>query len=198
MNKIDHLLATRQYSMFHPTSKGDLLIDYPELKQVPSFMALIGNPKKMMFVWYYACKASDARLLTDDSDRIQFAIRSAWHDKAPKEVTDGYPQHKWGMPMQKAIDDMRVFEPGPRIRLKLMCAQAIGELQELLDKGAGSLTDWDERKNFVQTTKMSLELISDLLPRIEERALGIAERTNEQVAEAGAVMSWLRTRNMSQ
>lgn len=190
MNKIDILLATGKFSLFHPTSKGDLLLEYKELRQMESFMAL-ENPKKMLFVWFYACKCSRARELHDEADRIQYAIHAAWKGRAPKEVTQEYPNRKWGTKVQAAIDDMRAYEPEPRILLKLMAMQTVEDVKKLFEDDVNTLQDWDQKQKFIKARREGLELVRQLIPLLEERALGVVEKTVEQEEEEGAVMSML-------
>lgn len=192
---IDALIATGRYSLWHPTSKGDLLLDYPDLRDVKEFMD-VGNPSKMLFVWFYACKTSRARELHDDTLRIKYALRAAWGPKPPKDIQEAFVNKKWGAVMQKAIDQMRTYEPEPRMKMKLICSQNLERVKQMLESNKDNKpSDWKETENYFSAIKQGVLLIQQLQPHTEFAALGVVEKTREQEEEEGAIMEWLHNQD---
>ena len=181
MTTVDELIAEGRFSMWHLMSKGDMMIDYPEMRKYPAFTAIKGA--KLLFVWFYACRCSRAMELPNKKDRIKYAMRATWGDKIPKDVQETFPEERWGNAMHTAIDTMRAFQPGPRMMLKLVASQQIEKVKRLLDADIGDLAEWSEKLEFIKASKAGTELIASLQPLTEHTVLGIVEKTEEQETE---------------
>ena len=188
---IDNLIASGRFSLWHPSSKGDLFLDYPALRTVQEFKDL-NNPKKLLFVWFFACKTSRARELHDEQYRIKYALRAAWGEYPPKDVHDTYMKKQWGSAMDAAIAKMRSYEPEPRMRMKFIADQQIRKVQEMLETTSDKeMATWKEKDDYFSAVKSGAALIQQLQPLTEFSALGIVEKTEEQEEEEGEVMEWL-------
>jgi hypothetical protein len=191
---IDELMATQRYQLWNPNSKGDLLIEHPELRKVASFMSL--TPRKMLFVWWYACKWSPAMKLVDDKDRIGYSLFRAYGKRVPKDIDETFHKHTWGEEVSQAIADMSGFEPGPRVMMKLMCQDIMDKVKSILSEPAPSNGDWSEAKEYFQALKLGQDLLNGLLPYIEKNAFGITVSDKTEEEEEGEVIEWLHnTRN---
>lgn len=196
--RIDDLLATRRYSMFFPGTRNDLLLEYPELRGIPSIRKAGDKPKDLLFVWYYACKASPAMELVDDKARIEFALKAVWGDPVPKDVHARFISHKWGEEVSAAIDDMRRFELGPRVRAKLLLERALDNMTALVDKSKYEVAsmDIDDQKNY---TAIVGKVLSDIMPRIKEMEgnYGVRE-LGESEYKPGEVMMNLHRKQLEE
>lgn len=161
---IESMLATRRYSMFFPGSRNDLLLEYPDLRSIPSIKKVGDKPKELLFVWYYACKASPAMALVDDRSRIEFALKAVWGDPVPADVHSRFINHKWGETVSMAIDDMRKFELGPRVMSKLIVERTIRNIAKLLDVDADSIAsnDWDTKKAYMDVAVKGTQALMGL------------------------------------
>lgn len=180
VSEIEYLMMLRRYSTFWPKSKNDLLMDYPELRKVKSF-ADIDNPRKMLFVYFYACRISPiVRVFQEDSKRIEAAMKEAWGKRIPKEIKDAYMQRDFGDEIANAIEDMRAYIPEGRVRMKLLFMRALERVQELMDGDTSKLKDWDDIGKYFKAMENGTELLKKLLPLAEERALGVTEAEDEE------------------
>lgn len=192
-SEIDRLLATGRYSMFNPTSTGDLVLDYPELRKVESFSNTKLKPRQMLFVWHYACRASRSQELVDDKDRIRYAVIKAWGKEFPQPIMDQYLSRQWGAEVEAAIRDMRGFEFGPRVRMKLQCAQVMERVEALLGQPAPPAKEgWGARNEYFKAVAAGMALQRELLPYTEHNAFGISV-VDEDEEEEGEVMDRLRS-----
>lgn len=166
-------VASGRYSLFHPGNKANLLSDFPELRKIASFMEL-DSPKKLLFVWYYACKASPAREILDESERIRYALRKAWGDRVPKEIEEPYTRKGWGTEVGSAIADMAAYEPELRIRLKAVCKQHIEILENLITQRPKD-GEYDKMQDYLKMVQVSLATVQQFMPLAEGKALGVTE-----------------------
>lgn len=180
MTTVDELIATGRLSQWHPMSKGDLLVEYPELQDNPALK--LDNPKKLLFAWFYGHRCSRGMELHDDKDRIRYALLAAWGPRPPKEIAELYVEKRWGQAVQAAIDTMRGMNPGGRMAQKLIASQQIEKVKRILDANIDTLGTWEERLEFIKVAKAGTELIAQLLPLTEEKALGVVEKKEEDAA----------------
>ena len=177
-SKAEQAVASGRYSLFQPSNKGNLLSDFPELRKVQSFMD-IDNPRKMLFVWYYACKVSPARDILDDTDRIKFAMAKAWDGRVPKEIEGPYLKRAWGDEIAQAIADMSAYEPELRIRLKITCAQHIEILEGLISQKPKD-GEWGNMLEYLKVVQQSLATVKEFMPLAEGKALGVTAVTDAE------------------
>lgn len=185
----EELIASGQFSWCHPTSKGDLLLDYPMLREQQVFMDL-DSPRKLLFVWFYACKASRARELPDDKERIRYALMCAWGTKWPKEVNT-FIDGRWGKEVQDAIAVMRDIEPGPYIMRRVMCARDIDRVRRMLAEEPMENLPPDEKLKFFKAVQGGYELLDQLLAKVQEGSSGVVKKTEEMVRVPGQIMELL-------
>lgn len=179
MTDFDELIAKGRFQLFYPTSKGDILVDYPELRKVPSFMAL--TPQQMIFVWWYAARWSPARELQEDKDRIAYAMRKAW-PMTPSDILKHYPEREWGAKVDAAIRDMMSYEPLPRVMMKVTCQRIIGKIKRVTEIDEPKFQDFKDKTEFFRATeaylramKTGIDMLDSLLPYTEKGAFGVVE-----------------------
>jgi hypothetical protein len=183
---IDELIRKGSYAVFHPLSKLDLRFDHPELKDSKAMK--LDNPRKSVFVWHYANKCSRARELHDDRQRIAYAMRMAWGTKVPPEIKETYPERRWGQAVQEAIDQMRRYEPEPRMIMKLLAVREMEKVQKMLEENAEIPKTGSELEKYMKARQESFKLLDYLRPMTELLALGVTEITEEQEEEEGQAM----------
>lgn len=170
---VEDLSRYNRYALFQPRNKRNMLSDYPELKNLKEFTDL-ENPKKMVFVWYYACKVSPARDLHDDKERIRYAVSRAWNNRPPAGLLDEYLAHRWGVDVDDAIARMASYEPELRIRLKLACARHLQDFEKLVTEKPEN-TNFANMPDYIKIVKSSLELIQQMIPIAEGKAIGVTD-----------------------
>ena len=174
------LMMKRKYSIFWPTSKTDLLLQYPALKKDESFIRL--KPRQMLFVWFFANRTSPlVQNVPDETIRIKYALGEAYHPKpVPDDILKAYSNHKWGGEVAQAINSMRAFMPDARIRLRLLLESNIDRVQMLLEGDVSNLTTWKQRAEFFNAVEAGNRLIAEMLPLVEKDALGVVDITGEK------------------
>ena len=184
---IDALLNLHPYSMWQPKSKLDLFLDFPDLRTVPALK--LDSPKKLLFVWYYACRCSRAKELNEKRERITYAVKMAWGKRPPKDILEAYLEERWGKAVEEAISAMRTYEPEPRMIMKLMAGEQIIRIKQMMEDRTDEPKTWDEKLAYVKFTKAAFEQLRDLQPLTEPAALGITIKTGEQTHDEGMAMS---------
>ncbi len=195
--KSDELIAKGYYQLFRPTGKADLLADYPELRGVASFAAL--SPPKMMFVWWYAARWSPAQVLRDDKDKVRYCVMKAW-DRPPKDIMEKYVAHQWGAEVSEAIDDMRGFEPLPRVVMKATCMDLMDKVKGMLSMREPTKGDFPDVQDYykavgeyLKAVKQAVDLQNTLLPYTEHNAFGVTRMERSIEEEEGEIAEWLLT-----
>lgn len=159
--KLMWLLATRRYSMFMPGSRDDLLLEYPELQDIPSMNALRGKPKELLFVWYYACKASPAMELTSHGERVEFATNAVYRGKPPLEVVQRYKDKRWSPEIARAIPDMQAFELGVRVKNRLILEKMQNDILFIIgSKDAMHIKNTEEQKQYLDLCVQAQKFIA--------------------------------------
>lgn len=161
------MLATRRYSMFMPGNREDLLVEYPELQDIPSFNALKGKPKELLFVWYYACKASPAMELNSHGERVEFALESVYKGKPPAEVIQRYKDKRWSPEIARAIPDMQGFELGVRVKQRLMVEFTLNNLLKIINVNVDELLTMEEKKEYADFAEKAMKVIANITQKAE-------------------------------
>lgn len=191
LTRSQYLMATRRYSMWWPKGKSDLLLDYPQLRKVKAFLALENN-MDMLFVWFYACRISPiVEHIKDDKKRIELAIKEVWGKNPPKHVREKYPNRQWSEDVAKAIASMRSFLPDARIRMRLIFSSNLDRIQKMLEEDSEPVITWKQKREFFEAVKAGNELLHDLLPMVEEGAMGVVEVEGDEEYADGEVMAIL-------
>lgn len=189
---VEDIIAERQWTMFYPMSKAEIFLDYPELAKLPEFMALAGKPKQLRFVWFYACKASRARELHDDSDRIRYALLAAWDLEVPKEIETKYMARKWPDNVSKAIEVMRGYEMEPRLVRMISAQKMLRTVTTIVNrKPPAEGAKWSEVGDYLDALKKAQALSDSLAQFTEPYAFGVSPKKKEQVLEEGTIMERL-------
>lgn len=196
--RIDEALALRRYSMFFPGTRNDLLLEYPELRKVPEIAKLNDRPKWLLFVWYYACKASPVMDLIDDKARIELAVRAAFGDPAPKDIMAQCVSHKWDADVAEALVVMGRFELGVRTRNRLLVERVQKNIQAMLDKDPKwlLLQDIDIQKQYVDMASKAMPMLKGL-QETAEGGYGVKE-TEEKELKPGETMAHLHSRSLEE
>lgn len=147
--------------MFMPGSRDDLLLEYPELQDIPSMNALRGKPKELLFVWYYACKASPAMELNSHGERVEFALQAVYKGKAPEEVVLRYKDKRWSPEIGRAIPDMQAFELGVRVKNRLLLEKMQNDILFIIgSKDARGISDTEEQKEYLDLCVQAQKFIA--------------------------------------
>lgn len=132
----------RKFSLFYPNTTGDIFKDYPHLRKEESFERL--NRSEMMFVWYFACKSSPFVRTEDEQHRAKKSAHVAFGQKGIPEAVAKLTSLDFPEKIRAAIDRMSEYEPGPRIRAKMMIEKALTNFEALIDI---DVTDDENFKN---------------------------------------------------
>ena len=148
--KIDSI---KNFSMFYPRTKNGLLYDYPELRKIESFEKL--NRTEMLFVWFYACKASPFSYEEDEKVKIEEALKASY-GRSYRGVFSKYVVGDFPEKTRAAIADMRKFEVGPRVKAKMMVEKIMQNYEEIIDVDVRAEfinkdgdVDWTKKKAYV-------------------------------------------------
>lgn len=195
-DEVQALLLESKCSMFHPSSRMDLLLDWPELREVQSFMALKGRPKEMLFVWFLASKTSYAKKLVDKRKRIQFALDAAYEGKIDKKTKEAYLNEQWTDEIGMAIADMGRFEPSVRAKNKVHAERLLRNVEWIArtDFSEGNApVDWDEKQRALKAIREAAELIP-VIQKLAEGDFGIVIKDDEFQEAPG--VAWARAKNL--
>ena len=176
-----------QIILFGSENEGDLKREYEELSEVDEFKDL--NPKEVRFCWLVGNRTSPIFKLERDL-RIQKALKIVWGDKfkmnpkikalAKVKTSSEVPED-----ILKGILKMNTFNPGLRLRAKLMNEYIFDTLNELivLDEITRANMDIDEKKKYTDLViKVGSEL-QGMVGRLEN-SYGIKmidRKTKEEV-----------------
>ena len=171
----------KRYSMFYPKTKRGLLSDYPELKKIESFSKL--SRAELLFVWYYACKASPFYGEENDEVRVKKALKESFGKTAGLDITSRYVAGNFVDKIRTAITEISRFEPGPRIRAKMMVEKILANYEKLIDvnvNGKVEFTnkdgeiDWSKKKAYIDACNTVSKALPTLITQ-SEGGFGITE-----------------------
>ena len=120
-----------KYSMFFPKSRRKLIDDYPELGRIEAFTKL--NRTEMLFVWYYACQASPYYDQDDFGRIIELCLRKSYGSKIRPEMKERFISGNFPEKISVAVDVMKRFEVGPRIRAKRMVEKILDNFEVIVN-----------------------------------------------------------------
>jgi len=177
----------KEYSMFYPKSKLGLKSDYPELASNPIFESLSNN--EMLYVWYYACKASPFSKEDDLRLRADKSVMEAFGPNKGPQVRTAYLAGNYSEKVRAAIIEMTKFQIGPRIRAKLMIEKIIGNYEELIDINTKSEfinkdgdVDWTKKKAYIDACATVSKNLGNLINQAEG-SFGVQEKEEGDVIE---------------
>lgn len=172
-------MSSVEYSVFKPTSKRGIFNDYPELRHFEAFQQIEANP--MLFVWYFACESSPYFKITDDRERAKLSIEESFIKKGKKKISDKDIQKmiagEFSTKMTVAIEEMKRFKVGPRVRALMMVEKGFSNLSEIIDvdikdkkifESDGEI-DFAKYKSYVDTVAKAVDLIPKMINQLEGR-----------------------------
>jgi hypothetical protein len=177
-----------KYSIFMPKSEYGLKVDYPELSQVPQFKHLSAD--EMLLVWYYACQASPlVDKITDDARRIKEAIKIVHAKKdLPAVKKNNYEALKFPERLHEAIEVMKTYKIGPRVRSKIMIEHMMKNFEEIINVDVKTFIDDDgnidfvKQKSYVDASTNIAKNLPSIIQQIE-RGYGVAEMEERAAQE---------------
>jgi hypothetical protein len=157
--------------LFGVNHEGDLKREYPGLDKIEEFKDL--DPKKVRFCWLVGNRTSPIFKL-DRWDRIRKALKIVWgetHSKNPtiQDIVKAKDESELPDDILKGIYRMNMFNPGYRLKAKLMAEYIFETLNELIvvDSVTMMSMDIDDRKKYADLAiKVSSEL-NGMVERIE-------------------------------
>lgn len=157
--------------LFGVNHEGDLKREYPGLDKIEEFKDL--DPKKVRFCWLVGNRTSPIFKL-DRWDRIRKALKIVWgetHSKNPtiQDIVKAKDESELPEDILKGIYRMNMFNPGYRLKAKLMAEYIFETLNELIvvDSMTMMNMDIDDRKKYADLAiKVSSEL-NGMVERIE-------------------------------
>lgn len=164
-----------RYSLFAPGSKHALHADYPELTKTESFKRL--KKEDQLFAWYYACKASPFADIDDLNKRVTLSLNQVYKGRVPARETNKYKDLDFNRQMKTAIDEIEKYEPGPRIRGKMMIDKMLNNLEVLVDidatdesqfKNKDDEVDWSKKKAYIDSIKTATSILPVLISSAED------------------------------
>ncbi len=187
-----------KYSLFYPKSKRSLLDEYPELREYPALKAL--NRSEILFVWYYACKASPYYNIDDHEKRVIRAMNKSFGKSMREQTRKEYLSGKMPEKILQGIQAMKVFEPAARIRAKQLFEKIIVNFEKLIDVDLENDPQFSvelgreailNKKTYAQMCKEVTAKLPDLV-RQAEQAFGLVEVSEEGKVSAAEVGSmWI-------
>jgi hypothetical protein len=185
-----------EYSVFKPKSTRMLYEDYPELAKIKLFKDL--NRFDLLFVWYYACEASPFFKISDNKTRVEECFKltyfSGGNKKLDQKAKERYLACRFPEKIENAIEIMKNFRIGPRVRAKMIVEKAFENIEKILDIDASdekqflnkdNEVDYSKKKAYVDTAAKAIEILPKLITQIEE-SFGISDRkgSENQLEEA--------------
>lgn len=159
--------------LFNVENKGDLKREYPELADVEEFKDL--NPSEVRFCWLVGNRTSPVFKM-ERGERIRKAMTIVWganYKTSPKQkvrdIASAKSEEEIPEDILKGILKMNTFNPGYRLKAKLMAEYIFETLNELIvvDQVTMHSMDVDEKKKYADfVIKVSSEL-QGMIDRLE-------------------------------
>lgn len=179
--------SKKEYSMFYPKTKSGLLIDYPKLKDNEALRKL--GRFDLLFVWYYACKASPFQYEEDKKEKTELSLVQAFGEKKAETMRYAYIPGNFPEKIRLAITEMSKFEIGPRIRAKLMIENIMTNYEILVDvdpktefTNKDGDVDWTKKKAYIDACSTISKSMSTLISQAEG-SFGVSETEEGDIGE---------------
>ncbi len=156
---------------------------YPELLDIDEFTSL--NSKELILVWWFSNPTSPLFNIEGDRKRMAEALDRAKYSTSAikrKELLN----MAFSENMALAIERMKKFLPDYRSRAKQLMQDMFKQYETIANASLEDYTDKDgnpDRKKYVDTTSKIIEILPDLLIKLES-GFGI---TDEEVEGTGAM-----------
>ena len=167
-----------EYSIFKPKSNRGIFSDYPELRKYPEFSGIKAD--QMLFVWYYACEASPFYDIENNRERIEKSIEAAFMKDGRKLISDDKKEDlldgKFPAKLSVAIDAMRKFRIGPRVRAKILTEKIFNNIESILSIDASKKenflnkdgeVDFSKKKAYMDAASKASEMMPKLINQLE-------------------------------
>jgi hypothetical protein len=169
-----------KYSIFMPKSEYGLKVDYPELAHVAQFKTLSSD--ELLLVWYFACEASPlVDKYNDESKRIKEAIKIVFNKKQlPGVKKTAYESLKFPDRLHEAIEVMKTYKIGPRVRSKIMLEHMMKNFEQIINADVKTFIDEDgnidfaKQKSYVDASTNVAKNLPTIIQQIE-RGYGVVE-----------------------
>lgn len=187
-----------RFSIFYPKSRRAIYNDFPELRKHQELTSI--PPKDLVFVWYYACKASPLYDVEDDVERVKQSMDRAYTKEEKKRKYDDLVKLNFGEKMRKAINVMATFDPGARLQALEMTRQAFNNIKSLisvqeedlesqfLDKDGN--VDWSKKKAYIDSVKNAHQALPQMVKDIEN-AFGVVESEEDDEDFTNHIEDWV-------
>lgn len=160
-----------EITLFGVNHKGDLKRDYPELAKIEEFKDL--SPHEVRFCWLVGNRTSPIFGL-ERTERIRNASTIVWGINAKqspkkriKDIAIAKSEDDFPDDILKGIYRMNAFNPGYRLKAKLMAEYIFETLNRLIvvDSDTMATMDTDEKKKY-----------SDFVIKVSSELQGMVER----------------------
>jgi len=166
---------TAKYSMFLPKSGRSILLDYPELGKALGESGRSLNKSELLFSWFYACKASPLFKVERFEDRVTGCLNASFKGKINKADRQRYISGDFPAKIEHAIDIISRFEPGPRIRGKLMIEKILTNFEKMVDEEINDShfmdeegkIDFSRKKAYIDAQKNIVATLPALITQAE-------------------------------
>lgn len=144
-------IVGRKFSLLYPSNTGDIFKDYPHLRSDEAFNKL--NNSEMMFVWYFACKSSPFIRMHDEQRRAKASVSTAFGKKGKPQGIAALMSLNFPAKIRDATERMSRYEPGPRLRAKMMVEQAFTNFGKLIDVNVDDETQFQNKDGEIDMAK---------------------------------------------
>jgi len=170
---------------------------YPELDESPFFKDIANED--LLFAWYIGIPGSPIDADFQENIRVKEACRKCFPtnpEKRQKFMSGGIPEK-----IKLAIEEFKRKSPEARLMAKMMTQRTFLKFQQLLEVDVNSdfkvsktvknelgeketitETDWTGRKQYVDSATKIIEVLPDLVKKIEE-GFGILDKKKLEAAK---------------
>ncbi len=182
-----------EYSIFRPKSSRTIFSDYPALRKIPAFELI--KEDDFLFVWYYACESSPFFNTEDLRTRVQQALDYSYlragKTRITKELKEQFLLGEFPDKISIAIEQMRKYRVGPRVRAKMMMEKAFENLEKILNIDANDKKNFENKEGEIDMSKKkayveTIAKASELLPKIIDQLEGSFHVAKNKKEEAGS------------
>lgn len=177
-----------KYSLFYPKSRREIVYDYPELIKYDEFKRLDGPD--IVFVWYYACKASPYYHIDDETERIKACLDKAYPEQEGKKKNWDRFFGGFEEKIRNACHKMESFEPSARMRMKKMTEKMFENVEDVLKidkedvnqefKDKDGNVDWTKKKAYLDSVAKANETFPKMLKNLENQFGVIEDEQDEE------------------
>ena len=125
----------------------------------------------------FACKSSPYFNYDNVDERIMLSLTQVYQGQAPMRLINKYKGGNFARGMQTAIEEVSKFEPGARIRGKMMVDKMLTNLEQLININASDDSqflnkdneiDWSKKKSYIDSVKTTVSILPELISAAEK------------------------------